>query len=116
VAEPLPHQITAVYESMLPRQPLRFLLADGPGAGRYLDDVPLWRGDNVGIRQLVDDFARYLYLPRLAGPDVLAQTIRDGIGLLTWRSDTFAYAESYDEAASRYRGLRGGLRRGATAR
>src|SRR5262245_11777863 len=26
--EPLPHQITAVYESMLPRQPLRFVLAD----------------------------------------------------------------------------------------
>jgi superfamily II DNA or RNA helicase len=31
---PLPHQITAVYESMLPRQPLRFLLADDPGAGK----------------------------------------------------------------------------------
>ena len=34
VVEPLPHQITAVYESMLPRQPLRFLLADDPGAGK----------------------------------------------------------------------------------
>ena len=33
VVDPLPHQITAVYESMLPRQPLRFLLADDPGAG-----------------------------------------------------------------------------------
>lgn len=32
--EPLPHQITAVYESMLPRQPLRFVLADDPGAGK----------------------------------------------------------------------------------
>ena len=32
LVEPLPHQITAVYESMLPRQPLRFLLADDPGA------------------------------------------------------------------------------------
>jgi superfamily II DNA or RNA helicase len=32
--EPLPHQITAVYEAMLPRQPLRFLLADDPGAGK----------------------------------------------------------------------------------
>jgi len=31
---PLPHQITAVYESMLPRQPLRFVLADDPGAGK----------------------------------------------------------------------------------
>ena len=32
--EALPHQITAVYGSMLPRQPLRFLLADDPGAGK----------------------------------------------------------------------------------
>src|SRR5262250_1528240 len=34
--EPLPHQITAVYETMLPRQPLRFLLADDPGAGKTI--------------------------------------------------------------------------------
>ena len=32
--EPLPHQITAVYEEMLTRYPLRFLLADDPGAGK----------------------------------------------------------------------------------
>ena len=34
--DPLPHQITAVYEAMLPRQPLRFLLADDPGAGKTI--------------------------------------------------------------------------------
>ncbi|MEA5420496.1 helicase-related protein [Spirulina sp. CCNP1310] len=34
--EPLPHQITAVYREMLPRQPLRFLLADDPGAGKTI--------------------------------------------------------------------------------
>ena len=34
--DPLPHQITGVYESMLPRQPLRFLLADDPGAGKTI--------------------------------------------------------------------------------
>jgi len=34
--EPLPHQITAVYETMLPRQPLRFVLADDPGAGKTI--------------------------------------------------------------------------------
>ena len=34
--EPLPHQISAVYESMLPRQPLRFVLADDPGAGKTI--------------------------------------------------------------------------------
>lgn len=36
VLEPLPHQITAVYGEMLPRQPLRFLLADDPGAGKTI--------------------------------------------------------------------------------
>jgi superfamily II DNA or RNA helicase len=34
--EPLPHQITAVYDEMLTRQPLRFLLADDPGAGKTI--------------------------------------------------------------------------------
>src|SRR5450755_1682839 len=34
--DPLPHQIEAVYDKMLPRQPLRFLLADDPGAGKTI--------------------------------------------------------------------------------
>ena len=75
---------------------------------KHFDEVPLWRGEHVAVRQLVEDFARYLYLPRLAGPEVLVQAIRDGIALLTWQSDTFAFAESHDEGAGRYRGLRGG--------
>jgi predicted AAA+ superfamily ATPase len=75
---------------------------------KHLDGVPLWRGDHVAVKQLIEDFARYLYLPRIAGPDVLVHAIRDGLNLLTWQSDTFAFAESYDEAAGRYRGLRGG--------
>jgi superfamily II DNA or RNA helicase len=36
LVEPLPHQITAVYGEMLNRQPLRFLLADDPGAGKTI--------------------------------------------------------------------------------
>jgi SNF2 family DNA or RNA helicase len=36
MVRPLPHQITAVYEAMLPRLPLRFLLADDPGAGKTI--------------------------------------------------------------------------------
>lgn len=36
LVDPLPHQITGAYESMLPRQPLRFLLADDPGAGKTI--------------------------------------------------------------------------------
>jgi SNF2 family DNA or RNA helicase len=36
LVEPLPHQITAVYHELLTRQPLRFLLADDPGAGKTI--------------------------------------------------------------------------------
>lgn len=36
LVDPLPHQITAVYDDMVPRQPLRFLLADDPGAGKTI--------------------------------------------------------------------------------
>jgi predicted AAA+ superfamily ATPase len=75
---------------------------------KHMNDVPLWPNDYVEIRQLAEHFARYLYLPRLGGPEVLAQAIRDGVALLTWQSDTFAYAESFDESKGRYRGLRGG--------
>jgi predicted AAA+ superfamily ATPase len=74
----------------------------------YLDKVPLWRDNHVEVNQLVEDFATYTYLPRLAGPDVLLEAIRSGLGLLTWETDSFAYAESYDAEAGRYRGLRGG--------
>src|SRR6202007_2753262 len=36
LVDPLPHQITAVYEAMLPHQRVRFLLADDPGAGKTI--------------------------------------------------------------------------------
>ena len=73
-----------------------------------LDRIPLWRGDHVEVRQLLDDFARYLYLPRLRDSEVLLGAVRDGLGLLVWTKDSFAYADSFDEAAGRYRGLRCG--------
>lgn len=76
-----------------------------------LDKIPLWRGDHVSIRQLVEDYARYPYLPRLRDSGVLAAAVRDGVGLMTWEVDTFAYADGYDEAAGRYQGLRS-FRRG----
>jgi hypothetical protein len=71
-----------------------------------LDRIPLWRGEFVPVRQLCDDFARYLYLPRLSDSAVLLAAVEDGMGLLTWDQESFAYADSYDEKANRFRGLR----------
>jgi hypothetical protein len=73
-----------------------------------LDRIPLWRGDHVAVKQLIDDFARYTYLPRLQGPHVIVDSIRNGVEFLTWQQDAFAYADNIDEKAGRYRGLRGG--------
>ena len=87
------------------------LLVTGFAATRLrmeLDRVPLWRGDHVSIKQIVEDFARYLYLPRVSDPPVLLKAITDGVALLTWEHDAFAFADSFDDEAKRYRGLRGG--------
>jgi predicted AAA+ superfamily ATPase len=73
-----------------------------------LDRVPLWRGDHVPIRQLTEDFARYIYLPRLTEPSVLRGAVESGLSLTTWNPESFAYADSFDEASGRYRGLRHG--------
>jgi predicted AAA+ superfamily ATPase len=73
-----------------------------------LDRVPLWRGNHVAVKQLIEDFARYIYLPRVSQPAVLIQAIRDGLGLLTWNPETFAYADGFDEVSGRYSGLRCG--------
>lgn len=73
-----------------------------------LDRIPLWRGNHVAIKQLSDDFARYLYLPRLADTHVLRDAIANGLALLSWDQETFAYADGYDETGNRYRGLRCG--------
>lgn len=70
-----------------------------------LDKIPLWRGDSVTIKQLSEDFAKYLYLPRLKDPEVLAESVRNGMSALLW-TDTFAYADAWDEKKGRYLGLR----------
>ena len=87
------------------------LLLTGFAATRLrmeLDRVPLWRGDHVAIKQLAEDFAKYLYLPRLKDSSVLVGAIRDGFPLLTWARESFAFADSFDDSDGRYRGLRGG--------
>jgi hypothetical protein len=71
-----------------------------------LDDVPLWRGNHVELKQLAEDFASYLYLPRLRDSKVLAEAARDGLVQTTLMQDGFGYADSYDEKTGRYTGLR----------
>jgi hypothetical protein len=73
-----------------------------------LDRVPLWRNNHVAVKQLAEDFARYVYLPRLKDSSVLVGAVRDGLGLLTWEEESFAFADSFDETTGRYRGLRAG--------
>jgi len=73
-----------------------------------LDNIPLWRGDHVTIKQLIEDFGRYTYLPRLRDSRVLIDAVREGLGLLMWAQESFAYAESFDETKGRYLGLRYG--------
>ena len=85
------------------------LLLTGFAATRLrmeLDRVPLWRGDHVSVKQLVEDFAQYLYLPRLKESSVLLNAICEGAAMLTWAQDAFAFADSFDESEGRYRGLR----------
>jgi predicted AAA+ superfamily ATPase len=73
-----------------------------------LDRVPLWRGQHVGVKQLAEDVARYLYLPRLRDTDVLIRAIEDGLSRVSWREETFAYAEAHNEKRQRYEGLQAG--------
>jgi predicted AAA+ superfamily ATPase len=115
--EPLAWQSTRLSggEALAPRASRKLrndeLLVTSLGGTRLrmeLDRVPLWRGNHVPIQLLSEDFARYTYLPRLARPEVLYQAVADGVALLAWQNESFAYAEGFDEASGRYRGLQGG--------
>ena len=60
-----------------------------------LDAVPLWteRGD-IEIARLWSAYTEFLYMPRLAGFDVLVEAIGSGVATFDWASETFAYAEA----------------------
>jgi len=73
-----------------------------------MDAIPLWRGNHVPVRQLLDDFAKYHYLPRLRDQNVLLKAVSQGVANMQWRKETFAYAESFDESTGRYLGAKGG--------
>lgn len=73
-----------------------------------LDGIPLWPDNHVLVKQLSEHFARYIYLPRLADQSVLLEAIRKGVASLSWTTDTFALADSFDEQNKRYRNLQTG--------
>ncbi|WP_412068592.1 Swt1 family HEPN domain-containing protein [Rubrivirga sp. IMCC43871] len=68
----------------------------------------LWRGEEaVRMQQLAEDFARYLYLPRLRSSAVLVDAVQTGVQDLAW-TEYFAYASA--KADERYMGLKAGER------
>ncbi|GHO88025.1 Swt1 family HEPN domain-containing protein [Dictyobacter formicarum] len=71
-----------------------------------MDDIPLWSGNHINLKTLADNFAHYIYLPRLKNSDVLLQAVREGVQNPTNVRDTFAYAERWDESNHRYLGLK----------
>ena len=75
-----------------------------------MDRIPLWRDDgrSVPVRQLVEDFGKYLYLPRLRNTAVLLEAIEGGLNLISWDREGFAYADSLDLKGGRFQGLRSG--------
>ncbi len=75
-----------------------------------LDRIPLWRGNHVSTKELIENFAKYVYLPRLKSSEVLLAAMHDGVQSPSWRRDTFAYASGWDEERQRYRNLRAGER------
>lgn len=87
---------------------------NGTELRKHLDRIPLWRGDSVAVKQLVDDFARYLYLPKLKNDTVLAEAVADGLNNSVWMTETFALADSFDSTSDRYLGLVHGQHRTPT--
>jgi predicted AAA+ superfamily ATPase len=67
-----------------------------------------WEDGDVVASQLWDDFAKYVYLPRLRDQDVLLKTIEAGPSSTTWQNEGFAIADGIDAASQRYLGLTAG--------
>jgi len=67
-----------------------------------------WADGDVAVATLWDDFARYLYLPRLRDIEVLVATAEQGPGSTSWHIDGFALAVGFDADRTRYLGLSAG--------
>ncbi|BCJ64827.1 helicase-related protein [Polymorphospora rubra] len=118
--EPLPHQIQAVYGDLLDRSPLRFVLADDPGAGKtimaglYIKELML-RGDlerclivapgglvDQWQEELLDKFGlRFEVLTRDLIASQIDQSVFDKFPLLIGRMDQLARSEELQEQLAR---------------
>ena len=67
-----------------------------------------WADGHVAAGQLWEDFARYVYLPRLRDQDVLLATIEKGVAFFTWQVEGFALAAGVDAVTGRYLQLEAG--------
>jgi len=81
-------------------------------AGTFLrteiDKIPLWKGDDLGVKELISYYFQYPYLSRVSTPEVLINAIREGIANTSWQKETFAYASGKDPKSGRYLGLTAG--------
>lgn len=69
-------------------------------------DRYIWKDkDHIGLKQLWEYMASYLYLPRLKNEFVLIEAVENGVAGLVI-DDTFGYAERWDEVQNRYVGLK----------
>jgi hypothetical protein len=87
--DPLPHQITTFYEVMLPRQPLRFLEADDPGAGKtimagLLIKELIARGDLEGKLYPWGDLARIASTRQPTGGEAVALMLEESRYFIEW--------------------------------
>jgi len=64
-----------------------------------------WASGHVPVSTLWDDFARYVYLPRLRDQSVLLKTVEGGPQGFAWTVDGFGVAAGVDDATGRYLGL-----------
>jgi len=73
-----------------------------------IDKIPLWKGDDLGLKELISYYFQYPYLSRVTAPEVLINAVREGISNSSWEKETFAYASGKDPKTGRYLGLLGG--------
>jgi hypothetical protein len=79
------------------------LITNMAGTRLHLEitQIPLWRapGNHVGVKQLVDDFAKYLYLPRVKNAQVILDAIQDGVARLTCPDNKIRGTKSSEKVA-----------------